>query len=189
MQVITPCQVPNLECPAALLQGVTSVPVSTDDERRIAWTHRLIGTDPKPEGSDWRESGKYVGVLDAGWVKRTFGQEGKPLTGTALSYWRKKGIPLEHLPRMIEELQALLPDTEKEPPWVGRLQAKVDSILANQGRLALLIRQPPVTVKPDERLAVQYLRELLAGIPPQPVEDSPEGDGSPDRGAPDRAAQ
>lgn len=99
-------------------------------------------------------------------------------------------------PARLEQVRALygLPvtpedTTEKEPPWVGRLQATVDSILANQGRLALLIRQPPVTVKPDERLAAQYLRELLAGTPQQPVEDLPEGGGSPDQGAPDRAAQ
>ena len=94
--------------------------------------------------------------------------------------------------RALYGLPAASQGTTKEaasPEWAKRLQAKVDSILANQGRLALLIRQPPVTVKPDERLAVQYLRELLAGIPQQPVEDSPEGDGSPDRGAPDRAAQ
>ena len=135
MQDITWCQVPNWEYPAALLRGVTCVAVSTDDERRIAWTHRLIGTEPKPEGSEWRESGKYVGVLDVGWVKRTFGQGDKPLSGTALSYWRKKGIPLEHVQRMIEELRALLPDTEKEaaPSMTRRLLAGVIALEKKAG--------------------------------------------------------
>lgn len=80
-------------------------------------------------------------------------------------------------------------DEAAPPEWARRLDVKVDAVLANQGRLALLIQQPPSTMKPDERLAVQYLRELLASIPLPPAEGFPEGDGSPDQGARGRAKQ
>ena len=128
-----------------------------------------------------------LSVFEAKALAHALTEHGHSVSERTVQRW--KAGTTKPKPQDIRAIRELLAATEKEPPWLGRLQTKVDSILSNQGRLALLIRQPPVTVKPDERLAVQYLRELLAGIPQQPVEDSPEGDGSPDRGAPDRAAQ
>ena len=109
--------------------------MTADDERRLAWTHLLIGTEPKPKGSGRRARGKYIGALDQAWVKKTFGQGGKPLTGTALSYWRKKGIPLEHVPTMIEALRSLLPETEREaaPSMTRRLLTGVMALEAKAG--------------------------------------------------------
>jgi hypothetical protein len=155
------------------------VAVPTDDERRIAWTHRLIGTEPKPEGGDWRESGKYVGVLNVGWVKRTFGQGGKPLSGTALSYWRKKGIPLEHMSRMTQELRALLPDTTKDaapegaaekllklwtgdqPPNWSNIQVKKVIEAIHQDRAEAMVAM----ARRLGRMTAEELQELLSRLP------------------------
>lgn len=143
----------------------------SDTERREL-TLRLLGTADAP------------GPIDGAWVVRT-------LAGTrqTLKRWRDGGIPPDRIDDVLEAVREVLPNTTKEPPepdWVGRLDEKVDSILANQQ--TIIARQGTVgqemagkvieALAPLERLqAVEQLAEWLATLPPPSVEaphDSPD---------------
>lgn len=104
-----------------------------------------------------------------------------------------KGVPGErqvrnwvssgHVPRSFErDVEALLP-TQKEPPepaWVGRLEAKLDQVVANQPNIAKeAVRQLVSALAPPGRLAdVESIADELRRAPQPSSEDAHDSPGA-----------
>ena len=137
------------------------------EPERMALTLRLLGTADQP------------GPLDSGWVVRT-------LAGTrqTLKRWRDRGIPPDRIDDVLEAVSEILPGTtEKEPPWVGRLEGRLIELRENQDRVAQSAATDVVTALagPVREQWAARIAETLADIPTQSDEapDDQPGTGAP----------
>ena len=119
-------------------------------------------------------------------------RRGYRLSGETLNRWVRdeKEFPAM-VERIVFELFGISETTQKEPPWVGRLEGKLDQLSEQRAEVVDdAIKRLVASLAPPERVAdVEALAAELRRVPPPSGEEPPETPASEDRDTSEPAGQ